>query len=101
VLVAIAEPAPDGGIHVVMAGDSPLGKMTFDKVYTADDGTLESSAALAASRIHGVMIEKWRSVRLKLVADQRARAEAERQQAAAYAARALAVAAPCGGRETW
>jgi len=101
ILVAIAEPVAEGGIHVAMSGDSPLGKMTFDKVYTADDGTLASAAALAASRIHGVMIEKWRSVRLKLLADQRARAEAERQQAAAYSSQSLPVAVPFSGIDKW
>src|SRR5438067_9687413 len=101
ILVAIAEPVAEGGIHVAMSGDSPPGKMTFDKVYTADDGTLTSATSLAASRIHGVMIEKWRSVRLKLLADQRARAEAERQQAAAYSSQSLPVAVPFTGIDKW
>ena len=101
ILVALAEPAPEGGIHAVMMGDSPLGKVTFDKVYTAEDGTLAASAALAAKRFQGVMLDKWRSTRLKLVAEQRARAEAERQQAAAYSAQSVAVAVPFSGIDKW
>jgi hypothetical protein len=98
ILVAIAEPAPEGGIHAVMMGDSPLGKVTFDKVYAADDGTLESSANLAAKRFHGVMLDKWRSVRLKIIAEQRARAEAERQQASSQS---MAIAVPFSGIDKW
>lgn len=101
VLVAVAEAAPEGGIHAVMMGDSPLGKMTFDNVYTAEDGTLASAANLAAKRFHSVMLDKWRSVRLKLVAEQRARAEVERQQAAAYSSQSLAVAVPFAGIDKW
>jgi hypothetical protein len=101
ILVAIAEPAADGGIHAVMTGESPLGKVIFDKVYTADDKTLESSAALAAKRFHLVMLDKWRSVRLKLVAEERARAEAERQAAAAWTSQSLPVAVPFSGIYQW
>jgi hypothetical protein len=101
ILVAIAEPAPEGGIHAVMIGDSPLGKVTFDKTYTAEDGTAESAAQLAARRFQGVMLEKWRSVRLKLVAEQRARAEEERRQAQAYSSQSLPVAVPFSGIHQW
>ena len=101
ILVAIAEPTADGGIHAVMTGESPLGKVIFDKVYTADDKTLESSAALAAKRFHMVMLDKWRSVRLKLVAEERARAEAERQAAAAWTSQSLPVAVPFSGIYQW
>jgi hypothetical protein len=101
ILVAVAEPATGGGIHAVMAGDSPLGKVTIDKVYTADDGTLDSAAALAARRIDGVMLDKWRSVRLKLLAEERARAAAERQQAAVYASQSLPVAVPFSSIDKW
>jgi hypothetical protein len=61
VVVAYAEAAEGGGIHASMVGNTPLGKMSFDKVYTAEDGTLASSAVLATKRFHGVMIEKYKS----------------------------------------
>jgi len=79
ILVAIAEAAPEGGVHAVMFGETPLGKVTFDKNYTADDGTLESSLALAAQRFHGVMLDKWRTTRVKIAAEERARRLAEQQ----------------------
>ena len=60
ILVAIAEATPEGGVRAVMFGETPLGTVTFDKIYLAEDGTVESSLALAAQRFHGVMIDKWR-----------------------------------------
>jgi hypothetical protein len=99
ILVAIAEPDPSGGIHAVMQGDSPLGQINFDKIYTADDGTPESAAATAAKRFDDVMLEKWRSVRIKMAAEARARAEAEQQTR--RAATSLPVAVPFSGIHQW
>lgn len=99
VLVAIAEPDPSGGIRAVMQGNSPLGKINFDKIYTAEDGTLEAAAAGAAKRFDEVMLEKWRSVRLKVATEARARADAERQTA--RASKSLPVAVPFSGIHQW
>jgi hypothetical protein len=68
-----------------MVGDTPIGKVTFDKIYVADDGTAESSMALAVQRFHGAMVEKWRQTRARLAAEEKARKEAERQAALAAA----------------
>jgi hypothetical protein len=73
-LIAYAEPAEGGGIHARMVGKSPLGKMTFDKVYTADDGTESGSALLAAQRFHQVMLDKFKSDQAKVVAAKQAAA---------------------------
>lgn len=61
VIIAFAEAAEGGGVHARMLGDSPLGKLTFDKIYTADSGTLPESADLAALRFHKVMVDKYKS----------------------------------------
>jgi hypothetical protein len=61
VIVAFAEAGENGAVHARMAGDSPLGKLTFDKVYDGETGRVEESAALAAQRFHAVMLEKYKS----------------------------------------
>lgn len=60
-LVAFAEPAEGGGVHARMVGKSPLGKITFDKIYIADSGTEHDSALLAVQRFHKVMVDKYQS----------------------------------------
>ncbi len=60
-LVAFAEPAEGGGVHARMVGQSPLGKITFDKIYIADSGTVQDSALLAVQRFHKVMVDKYKS----------------------------------------
>ena len=99
ILVAVAEPDPQGGIHAVMQGDSPLGHINFDKIYTSEDGKLETAAATAAQRFDDVMLEKWRSAKIKMAAEAKARAEAEQQ--AARASMSLAVAVPFSGIHQW
>ncbi len=99
ILVAVGEPDPQGGIHAVMQGDSPLGHVNFDKIYTAEDGSLEGAAATAAKRFDEVMLDKWRSVRIKVAAEARARAQAEQQ--ASRAATSMAVAVPFSGIYQW
>ncbi len=61
VIIAYAEPAENGAVHARMSGDSPLGKLSFDKIYDGESGRVEESAALAAQRFHGVMMEKFKS----------------------------------------
>ncbi len=90
-LVAYAEPAPGGGIHAHMIGQSPLGKMTFDKVYTADSGTDNDSAILAAQRIHQVMLDKFKSDQAKVAA----------VKAASAGPQSVSVTVPFAGPSQW
>ena len=106
VLVAIAAPQADNGVHAIMNGESPLGKINFDKKYTADEGTVEASAALAATRFQGVMVEKWRSVKNRAVADAKVREEQKQQAATTEVAAApvyqnMSVAVPFTGASEW
>ncbi len=91
ILVAFAEPAPDGGIHARMVGTSPLGKITFDKIYTADTHTIPDSAALTAQRFHQVMMDKFKSDVAKVAA---AKAQSAGPQS-------LSVAIPFSGPSEW
>jgi hypothetical protein len=91
ILVAIAEPAEGNGVHAMMNGESELGKITFDKIYTADPATLESSAALAASRFHAVMVDKYKSDKAKV---QQVGADAD-------VSRSIPVAVPFSSPSEW
>ncbi len=92
-LVATAEAVEGNGIHANMTGTSDLGKITFDKVYTAEQGTVEASAALAATRFHQVMVEKYKQDRLKAAAAQR--------QAEASKSHSIPVTVPFAGPTEW
>jgi hypothetical protein len=93
VVIAFAEPAENGAIHATMSGDSPLGKLTFDKVYDGETGRVEDSLALAAQRFHGVMLEKFKSGQGKVVA--------EKQKNEANARKTLNVRVPFAGPSEW
>ncbi len=60
VLVAIAEPAGENAIHARMQGDTPLGRVIFDKTYTVQSGGVAAAAQNAAQRFHRIMIQKWK-----------------------------------------
>jgi hypothetical protein len=92
VIIAFAEPAENGAVHATMSGDSPLGKLSFDKVYDGETGKVEDSANLAAQRFHGVMLDKFKSGAVK-VADQK-RPEAN-------ARKTLSVRVPFSGPSEW
>jgi Uncharacterized protein conserved in bacteria (DUF2066) len=96
-VLAFAEPAADGGIHARLSGVSELGKINFDKVYTADVATPEASAALAVSRFQTVMTEKFKSNAAKVAAA----ADAEKQAKAANASQSIPVAIPFGSPSEW
>ena len=93
VLVAFAEPDGQGGVKATMNGNTPLGRITFDKIYRAESGDLKESAALATSRFHAVMIEKFRSDAAKQVAATEAKSANRRQS--------LSVAVPFAGPSEW
>jgi hypothetical protein len=95
VIVAYAEPAENGAVHARMAGESPLGKLTFDKVYDGETGRVEESAALAAQRFHAVMLEKFKSGKAR-AADQSAQAAPS-----ANARKTISVRVPFSGPSQW
>lgn len=94
VVVAFAE-AAEGGVRARMQGDSPLGKLNFDKVYLSETGTIEDSASLAAQRFHTVMVEKFRSGGT-FAAGEDGQAAAERKKK-----KAINVSVPFAGPSEW
>jgi hypothetical protein len=97
VIVAFAEPGENGAVHARMIGDSPLGKLSFDKSYDGETGRIEDSAALAASRFHNVMVEKFKSGRAKVAAQ----ATEAKQQADADRRKTISVRVPFSGPSEW
>jgi hypothetical protein len=61
ILVAEASPVGEDTVQAVMAGDSPVGKLGFDKTYTAvNGGGLLEASQIAASRFQEVMLLRWK-----------------------------------------
>jgi hypothetical protein len=97
VIIAYAEPAENGTIHARMSGDSPLGKLSFDKNYDGETGRVEESAALAATRFHTIMVEKFKSGAAKATAQ----AAEQKRQAGANARKSINVKVPFAGPSEW
>jgi hypothetical protein len=89
VVLAFAQPAPDNGIHVHVTGSSALGKITIDKIYTADTHTITDSTTLAAQRFQQLITDKFRSDQAKVAAK------------AVAGPQALAVTIPFAGPSEW
>lgn len=90
ILVAMAQPAPGGGIRVYVVGNSPLGKIVIDKIYKSDTATVQDSTILAAQRFQRLMEEKFRSDQAKIAA-----------QNASSTPQAVAVNIPFAGPSEW
>ena len=90
-LLATAQPASGGGLHAHVVGDSPLGKVTIDKIYTADDKLVADSATLAAQRFQQLITDKFHSDQARVAA----------AKAAAAGPQQLAVAVPFAGPSEW
>jgi hypothetical protein len=96
VVVAYAELA-EGGVKATLQGDSPLGKLNFDKVYIADSGTTDDSAALAAERFHTVLTDKFKSGATQVAEqDEAAQTKSEKSKR-----KVLSVSVPFAGPSQW
>ncbi len=80
-----------------MNGDSPLGKLSFDKIYDGETGRVEESATLAATRFHAVMLEKYKPGAAKVAAQ----ASEQKKQASANARKSITVRVPFAGPSEW
>lgn len=96
ILVAQAEPA-EGGIHVYIAGDTQLGKVTFNKIYKADDGLAESAAPAAIAKFQSLLVEQYKETQLQLAAA----AAAEEAAKNVNKSHAMSVAVPFGSPREW
>jgi Uncharacterized protein conserved in bacteria (DUF2066) len=84
IVVATATPA-EGGVRVLIQGETDLGKVNFDKVYTAEDGTLEGAMQVAIKRFAGAMTTKYKQDVAKLDAEADAKVAARKRSAVSVA----------------
>ena len=90
-LLATAQTAPNGGIHAHVVGDSALGKVNIDKVYTSDSKQLPDSATIAAQRFQQLITDKFRSDQAKVAA----------ARVVAAGPQQVAVSVPFAGPSEW
>ena len=75
-LVAQAEPAEDGGLHVYIEGDTKLGHVNINKVYMpepAEDGSTPPVEAAAAQAFQKVLYKAYQAQAAKIAEEKAAR----------------------------
>lgn len=72
-LIAQAQEA-EGGLHVYIEGETELGKVSFNKIYKNEAGSLELAAAEAVGKFQSLLVEAYKKAQAKAMA---AAAEAE------------------------
>lgn len=95
-LIAQAQEA-EGGLHVYIEGETNLGKVTLNKIYKAEDGTIESAAAMAVQKFQALLVEAYKNSETRAAA---AAAEAEAGKDA-NKTRSISVAVPFTSPTEW
>jgi hypothetical protein len=73
-LLAQAQPAEGGGLHVYIEGETKLGKVTVNKVYMPEEGGAVPVEATAVTAFQAMLIKNYKDVAAKLAAEEAARA---------------------------
>lgn len=60
-LIAQAQATEDGGLHVYIEGETRLGKVSFNKIFRADDGKPESAAPTAVEKFQALLFEAYKN----------------------------------------
>ena len=61
-LIAQAQPADGGGLHVYIEGETTLGNVKVNKIYQPDPGGAGSVEATAVAAFQGMVIKRYREV---------------------------------------
>ena len=93
-LVAQAQPEEDGGLHVYISGETRLGKVTFNKIFKAEDGLAESAAPDAVAKFQAMLQETYKAREAKIAAAELSARNANKKQA-------MAVAVPFSSPREW
>ena len=72
-LIAQAQPADGGGLHVYIEGETTLGKVKVNKIYKPEEGGAGSVEATAVAAFQGMVIKSYREVSAKLAQEEAAR----------------------------
>lgn len=95
ILVAQAQPA-EGGIHVYIDGETRLGKVTFNKIYKAEDGQAATAAPAAIQKFQSLLYETYIERQSEIAA-----AKAAEEAAKNTRPQSLAVAVPFSSPREW
>jgi hypothetical protein len=86
IVVAVAAPLDNSTVRATLIGDTAMGKVDFDRTYTAEQGGVAAAAARAVREFHATMLAEWR---------------ASRPQVRPTAVQSLRVAVPLASLEQW
>lgn len=92
-LVAQAQPADGGGLHVYIEGDTSLGKVTVNKIYRPEEGSLATLEDSAVAAFQTLLVKSYKEVAAKLAAEEAARS--------ANTSQSLAVSVPFTSPREW
>ena len=96
VLVAQAQ-AAEGGIHAYIEGETQLGKVTFNKIFKAEDGQAATAAPAAVLAFQSLMEKAYKERQNQIAAAKAAEEEARN----ANRPQSLAVAVPFSSPREW
>lgn len=94
IVVAVATPAEGGKVRVLIQGDTDLGRVNFDKIYTSEDETLDGAIQVAIRRFSGAMTTKYKQ-------EVAAASEQASANEAANSRSAVSVAVPFSSPSEW
>jgi hypothetical protein len=72
-LLAQAQPAEGGGLHVYIEGETKLGRVTVNKVYMPEEGGAVPVETTAVTAFQAMLVKTYRDVAAKLAAEEAAR----------------------------
>lgn len=93
-LLAQAQNAEGGGLHVFIEGETPFGNVKYNKVFTAEDGTQESAAKTAVETFNTLLIKAYSKHQAKVAEAADAEKNANRRQS-------IAVSVPFASPSEW
>jgi len=92
-LLAQAQLAEGGGIHMFIEGETEFGKVSYNKIVTAEDGNPETAAITGVQTFQNLLFKAYTENAAKVAAEEAARRANERQE--------IAVSVPFSSPTEW